>query len=323
MSTTNASASDTSPATRYANFSAVNKGLAARGLRVLTTSDDVAAFRSRITNVDHLYAALDTPISNSAATDWLSVHLSPVSGSAREDGNPFQLTAPSAMKSHARQAISITPQEGRSAPYVHRSLVGGNPAADASRNPANTGGQLGGAHVRRIDDARATRVSGERAFDQHTVFGRACAVQFECGRYSTVNPLLTVNLKAAAAKDGADCKNGVNWEAAINLRLSPCEIALFLAVLLGQSERFRAAGHGMANDKWFQIEPTTDKYAGALRLGINQARRHLTVNITHVDLLQVIGVFERAAMSCLQTREIATEAKTRRLAQLYAIALTR
>jgi len=47
----------------------------------------------------------------------------------------------------------------------------------------------------------------------------------------------------------------------------------------------------------------------------------VSVNISHVDLLQVIGVCERAAMSCLRTLELATEVKTGRLAHLYGLAI--
>jgi len=171
------------------------------------------ALRARIPKIEHLYAALDEPTSNVAATAWLSGHLDAVLGPESDgaDEDLPQLPAPGAVAAPLAttwQLIGITPQEGRAAPTGHRLVSGGNPAADPSRNPANASANRHSAQVHDIGGARTARGATEREFDQHSVFGRSLAVHFECGRHSADNPTLTVNLKAAAAKDGADCTRG-------------------------------------------------------------------------------------------------------------------
>lgn len=158
--------------------------------------------------------------------------------------------------------------------------------------------------------------------DQHVVYGRQHAVAFEnCVARNKRH--LTINLKAAEASDGADCKRGVAWDQAIIVSLEPHEIGLLLSALLGHLPRLRFAGHGSANDKWVAAEQTEGEFAGAVRVQVAQGNRRIGVNIGYRDIVETIGVCERAGTDGLRMRYIDTDLKIARQAALYGADLSR
>lgn len=158
--------------------------------------------------------------------------------------------------------------------------------------------------------------SSHREFDQHVVFGRNHAIEFQ-NCLARNRRHLTVNLKAAEASDGADCKRGMAWSKAVVVSLEPYEIGLLLNVLLGRLPHLRIAGHGAANDKWLVAEQAEGVSEGAVRVLIAQGQRRLSVNIGFRDIIEVIGVCERAGTDGLRLRYIDTEHKLARQADMY------
>lgn len=142
----------------------------------------------------------------------------------------------------------------------------------------------------RHDSAPST--SGEQQYDQHACYGKDIAVQFQNlpTRDRTSN---TVMLKIARAK-GATCKQGVDWDGSILINLEPHEVQTCAAVLLGYGTKVRYAGHGQANDKWFELQETTDNWAGSIRLQVGQGDEKRSVNIGPTDVGEVSALFLRA-----------------------------
>lgn len=152
--------------------------------------------------------------------------------------------------------------------------------------------------------------------DQHVVYGGQHALAFEnCLARNARH--LTINLKAAEASDGADCKRGVAWDKAVIVSLEPYEIGLLLSVLLGPLPRLRLSGHGPANDKWVVAEQTEGEFVGAVRVQVAQGNRRIGVNIGYRDIISTIGVCERAGTDGLRMRYIDTDLKLARQAGLH------
>lgn len=131
-----------------------------------------------------------------------------------------------------------------------------------------------------------------RDYDQHTCYGKDVAVQFERSLNKS-RRVTTINLKIAKAK-GATCKGGVDWNNAIKIMLEPHEVQLVYAVLIGIGKNFRAAGHGTDNQKWFEIQETTEQFAGPLRLSVGHGQKRMSVNIGYSDAKEVMELFSRA-----------------------------
>lgn len=162
--------------------------------------------------------------------------------------------------------------------------------------------------------------NGQREYDQVQAYGSDVAIQFErCpnkDRSST-----TINIKCARAKPGGKTRQGCDWAGAITMMMTPHEVQLVLAVLLGFLPSFRAAGHGPANDKWFEVEETSEGYAGAIRFQVAQGKGaqadRRRVNVTPNDAGQVSAIFMRAARDQLMIDGALLLAAVRRTADLY------
>lgn len=168
------------------------------------------------------------------------------------------------------------------------------------------------------------RTPALRTYDQVQVYGGKTAIQFSRspakGRTTT-----TINIKGAPARDGQRTTNGVDWHNGIEIMLAPHEVQMTLAVMLGYLPKYRAAGHGDSNNKWFQVEETTGDYQGFVRLAVckkdDRAQNvSYPVNISANDVADVAAILARAACDQLQMREndAALFALVRRTADLYA-----
>ena len=154
-----------------------------------------------------------------------------------------------------------------------------------------------------------------RQYDQHCVFGKETALQFERSATKGSNSS-TVNFSIAKAK-GSSCKEGVNWTDAIRLMLTPQEVQLVAAVMLGLMPTVRFSGHGSDNKKWFSVEETSGEYAGSVRFTIahDSDRRH--VNVGSSDIALALGVFFRTLEEQLGIADPLITPTLRRAADLY------
>lgn len=213
-------------------------------------------------------------------------------------------------------AVQIRSQRNRAQP-LPTPVDATNPAADPFRNPAYRPPMTGSEEdsSKPASDTTDPRTLS-RNFDQHIVYGRNQAIQLEnCAARKQAHQ--TINLKAAMAADQQDCKRGMAWSDAIILSLEPHEIGLLLTVLLGRLPSMRVAGHGAAHDKWMLVEQSEGEFAGAVRVQVAQGKRRVAVNVGFRDIVQVIGVCERASTDALRLRLIETPLKLARQAALY------
>jgi len=162
----------------------------------------------------------------------------------------------------------------------------------------------------------------QRQYDQVCAYGGDVALQFErCP--SKDRSTNTINLKCARAKPGGKTRQGCDWHNAILLMLTPHEVQLVVAVLMGYLGKFRAAGHGATNDKWFEVEETSEAYAGAVRFTVAQGkgsdRDIRRVNVGATDVGEVVAVFLRAAQDQLRLPGPLLLQAIRRTAQLYQL----
>ena len=143
------------------------------------------------------------------------------------------------------------------------------------------------------DFAPTAGTEATREYDQHCCYGRDIAAQFERSPTKKDRSTTTINIKVGRAK-GSSCKGGVDWNHAIQISLEPHEVQLTYVVLLGYGKRFRGAGHGTDNQKWFEVQETEGQYAGAIRLTVAHGQDRRSLNIGHTDLKEVMEVFSRA-----------------------------
>ena len=167
--------------------------------------------------------------------------------------------------------------------------------------------------------ALPSQATSSRQYDQHCCYGRDVAVQFErtLNKSKTAN---TINLKVARARDRSSCKNGVDWNQAIVLMLEPHELQLIYAVFMGFLPKFRGAGHGHDNQKWFQVEETSGDYAGAIRVTVSNGKDTLNINIGFTDIKETLEIFSRTLhdQSRTQSGELML-AEIKRVVHLYSL----
>lgn len=160
----------------------------------------------------------------------------------------------------------------------------------------------------------------EREYDQHACYGKDVAIQFD--RSPTPDRSTnTVNFKIAKAKHaGKTCKEGVDWQNGITMMLEPHEVQLVYAVLMGMGPKFRAAGHGRDNQKWFEVEETTEQFAGAIRITVGNGRSDIRkVNIGFQDAKEVMEIFSRTLQDQGKGQSpVFMLAEVRRVYDLYA-----
>lgn len=161
---------------------------------------------------------------------------------------------------------------------------------------------------------------GQRQYDQHACYGKDVAIQFD--RSPTPDRTTnTVNFKIAKAKyAGKTCKEGVDWQNGITMMLEPHEVQLVYAVLMGMGPKFRAAGHGRDNQKWFEVEETTEQFAGAIRITVGNGRADIRkVNIGFQDAKEVMEIFSRTLQDQGKGQSpVFMLAEVRRVYDLYA-----
>lgn len=162
--------------------------------------------------------------------------------------------------------------------------------------------------------------ASQRNYDQHSCFGKDVAVTFErTPNMARTNN--TVNFKVAKAKHAnRTCKEGVDWANGIIMMLEPHEVQLVYAVMMGFGSKFRAAGHGANNQKWFEVEETTGDWAGAVRLTVANGREDIRkVNISYTDLKEVLELFSRTLQDQAKGQSpVFMMAEVRRVYDLYA-----
>lgn len=144
------------------------------------------------------------------------------------------------------------------------------------------------------DDQRTIRrgnpnINGQvPKYDQEEVFGSNIGMQFSNLPAKNPSEGNTVMLKIAKAK-GQSCKQGMNWQDAILFNLERWELRCLVAVLIKRGPIFRSAGHGPKNDKWFQIEQNTGKFAGTYRVTVGQKVNGNTNDIRAVNISNDLG----------------------------------
>jgi len=278
-------------------------------------------------------------------------------GPIESDGDPLHPTdvEPPGDQVPMRAGEQRAAQQQRPQPAPHGQQGSQRPAAQAYRSqpgaPARTPSQAG-TNVRQFpqnagdhddDDAddreetsarfaptntsQQTHSQGQggaqsdRKYDQHSCYGKDVAIQFERtpNQRKTCN---TVNLKIAKAKfPGKTCKEGVEWNnGSIIIALEPHEVQLVYAVMMGFGPKFRAAGHGADNQKWFEVEETSGEYAGSVRVTVGHGRNDIRkVNISFTDLKEVMELFSRTLQDQGKGQSpVFMFAEVRRVYDLYA-----
>lgn len=145
------------------------------------------------------------------------------------------------------------------------------------------------------------RVPEESKYDQKACFGRDTAIQFErCVNNQNTN--YTINIAIAKAT-GQSTRGGMNWDGKITLMCVPKEVQLITAVLRGFIPKARFAGHGANNEKWIEVEETSEQYAGAIRFTIAQGKEIRKVNVGPDDVGEVLAMFYRTCKDQLKERD--------------------
>lgn len=145
------------------------------------------------------------------------------------------------------------------------------------------------------------RVPEESKYDQKACFGRDTAIQFErCVNNQNTN--YTVNIAIAKAA-GQSTRGGMNWDGKITLMCVPKEVQLITAVLRGFLPKVRFAGHGATNEKWIEVQETSDQYAGAIRFTIAQGKDIRNVNVGPDDVGEVLAMFYRTCKDQLKEKD--------------------
>lgn len=118
------------------------------------------------------------------------------------------------------------------------------------------------------------------------VYGGSAALCFNVTLSRQKRP--TISLDAALEIPGQARK--YNWQDKITVQLSAQEMPLVYAVLMGYMDKFKGAGHGEANEKWFTIE----KQQGKMFVSVNRkGSSPRGVPIAAGDLYLVTSLFMR------------------------------
>jgi hypothetical protein len=327
--------------TRYNTVRAVNARLRELALPELSTREAVKAFLA-LAEPDVIRTTLDTADADTRARrflEWCVTRATAPAEAAKGQGALPQVDAamapPDKAPAGAPERARDHGQAQRPAPREDERGARGMSDDDSGRGARNDDRGAHGQHtgargannvlpMRSRNSPGAAAASGRTdsasdaapQWDQHVVYGSKQAAKFECARHSEGNPALTVNLKCAAAKDGRSCKQGVAWDGGVTVRLEPHEIASCIGVLLGHAPNVRFPGHGPKNDKILSITENEGDYAGTLTVHLKQGDLQFRVPISSNDIIQVIGVFERAAVSSLRMEPLLSETKLRRHAAM-------
>lgn len=220
----------------------------------------------------------------------------------------------------ARTAATATPQ---SQPQPSRNNVRpmhrpdfperGRTSAAPVDQPQSAPAQSGNNDAQRAGKSRDIQPP---RFDQVTAYGKDTGIQFErCPNIErTVN---TINVSIAKAKDGASAKNGLNWDAKIQLMLVPHEVQLIAAVLHGMLPKARFAGHGHSNEKWIEVERQTGQWAG-VRFTIAQDKSDIRrVNVGYTDIGNVTAIFMRTLQDQMRLQANAILPTIKATASIY------
>lgn len=161
-----------------------------------------------------------------------------------------------------------------------------------------------------------------RKYDQVVVYGRDTALQADISPTQDKQSK-TINIKAAKAK-GASTTGGVDWANGIVMMLTPHEISVIAAVLMGYIPECRFAGHGPKKDKWLTLQHTDGDWEGSVRFSVAQGsgqnadQRKVAIGPTDID--RFASIFIRAATITLQCDPMHTLALIRRAGEMYALA---
>ena len=151
------------------------------------------------------------------------------------------------------------------------------------------------------DNGNGPRVPEESRYDQKACFGKDTAIQFErCVNNQNTN--YTINIAIAKAT-GQSTRGGMNWDGKITLMCVPKEVQLITAVLRGFIPKARFAGHGANNEKWIEVEETSEQYAGAVRFTIAQGKEIRKVNVGPDDIGEVLAMFYRTCKDQLKEKD--------------------
>lgn len=184
--------------------------------------------------------------------------------------------APAELKAPAQAEAPVTPTLMRHEPVV----------------PNNTPG------------AAESMTADEDGFKSAHVYAGSAALCFNATQSRQGRP--TISLDAAEAIPGQARK--YNWQDKITIQFSTQETPLVYAVLMGYMDKFKGAGHGSANEKWFTI----DKQQGKLFVSVNRkGASPRGVPVTAGDLYPV---------TCLLMRQLQADAPHLTSALINAIA---
>lgn len=166
-----------------------------------------------------------------------------------------------------------------------------------------------------------SRQKEERNFDNVHVYGGKTALAFDHSptpdRKST-----TINISLAKAK-GERCTGGVDWNSKIMIMLTSKEVALIGAVIMGQMQTVRFAGHGSNNEKWIEVTESQDPgYLGTIKVTMAQGKDIRNCSITFNDILEVLAIFNRAMISQhVGATAMTVPQMTQRVSNLYQKAM--
>ncbi|MCW0399355.1 hypothetical protein NB700_001911 [Xanthomonas sacchari] len=222
----------------------------------------------------------------------------------QQSSQPTRYEATDGRRQHQHQQAPTQRQEGRGG-----RAGGGQQQHEDRRSPQRRDNGYSNRSVvdhptrdrHQAGQGNAPRVPEESPYDQKACFGRDTAIQFErCVNNQGTN--YTVNIAIAKANNGST-RGGVNWNDKIIMMCTPKEVQLILAVMRGVLPKVRFAGHGQGNDKWMEVEETSEQYAGAIRFTIARKDETRRVNVGPDDVGEVMSLFFRTAQAQLKQQD--------------------
>jgi hypothetical protein len=115
----------------------------------------------------------------------------------------------------------------------------------------------------------------------HHVYGAKAALRVEEDRWRTDDPVRCHTLRLEVA--GALSERRYDWEHKIAVQLTARELPAFAAVMLNLLPQLQAQGHGVLNDKWFELR----RQSGGVLVRVGQARRGFAVPVGAGDLYEL------------------------------------
>lgn len=174
-------------------------------------------------------------------------------------------------------------------------------------------------NVRDIGDHRAQNrnaggASAPAKYDQKKVHGGKAALNFEA---DATQRLGDPTIRLETARRTSPQERTYDWKNKIAVQLTVYELQLCTALLLGMIDKVKFQNHGPEQDKWFEFEHQSDRFAGSVKVVVGKGKDLNIVSITHLDIGDVTAMFIRQCAAQLRLDHAAVPATLRRVAESY------